>query len=46
MSTRIRYIVLSEQGESRHNQKYAMAAFVQEYETVVLMILHESVGPN
>ncbi len=38
-------IVLVERGESRHNQKYAMDALVQEYEAVVLMILCESMGP-
>ncbi len=27
-------IILAEQGKSRHNQKYAMDALVQEYKTV------------
>ncbi len=47
ISTNICYdIVLAEQGKSRHNQKYAMDALVQEYEALVLMILCESTGPN
>ncbi len=40
ISTSIRCdIVLAEQGESRHNQKYAMDALVQEYKAMVLIIL-------
>ncbi len=39
-------IILAEQGELRHNQKYAMDTLVQEYEGVVLIILRESTGPN
>ncbi len=48
ISTSIRCdAVLAEQGGSKHNQKYAMAAaFVQEHEAVVLMIPCENMGPN
>ncbi len=39
-------IILTERGESRHNQKYTMDTLVQEYKGVVLKILCVRMGPN